>query len=242
MENTRSCRARAPCRTGCVRAAECVTAPAKDHLSFGARPWYDVRAAASNGEPAVRVARAHRRHCAGCLARGGETRELDAQARGGPRWFRPIGLRDLSRALRVSEGLSPAVHKLVVRRASCDLQHAQPAFAWPTRISATALAVSREVATHASLPRARAVPRWLRYSAHARIRSGSSPAEGLSPSAQGRGATCELWPPTRSRRSRGSRTRRHCAGCLAGGGETHELAARALRRGALALRSSGLRT
>ena len=67
---------------------------------------------------------------------------------------------------------------------------------------------------------------------------GTAPAEGLSPSVQDRGATCELWLPTRSRLSRGTRER-HCAGCLSGGGETRKLAARA-RRAALVL--FGLRT
>ena len=48
-------------------------------LSFGARPWCDVRAVTSNAQPAF-AWHANERHCAGCLSGGGETRELAARA------------------------------------------------------------------------------------------------------------------------------------------------------------------
>ena len=51
-------------------------------LSFGARPWCDVPAAASEGQPAFAWhARARVRHCDGCLSGGGAARELSARAR-----------------------------------------------------------------------------------------------------------------------------------------------------------------
>ena len=49
-------------------------------LSFGARPWCDVRAVASNTHPAFAL-QANRRHCAGCLLGGGVTRKLAARVR-----------------------------------------------------------------------------------------------------------------------------------------------------------------
>ena len=48
-------------------------------LSFGARPWCDVRAVASNAQPAF-AWHVNRRRCAGCLSGSGETRELTARA------------------------------------------------------------------------------------------------------------------------------------------------------------------
>ena len=49
-------------------------------LSFGARPWCDVRAVTSNAQPAF-AWHARKRHCAGCLLGGGKTRNLAARAR-----------------------------------------------------------------------------------------------------------------------------------------------------------------
>ena len=96
-------------------------------LSFGARPWCDVPAAASNAKPAPRGLR-RRRACARCLWGGGAALELAARAR---------------RAALVVVGSCPS--------------------------------------------------------------KGTAPARGLSPSARGRGATCQLRPPTPSQR-RVSRT------------------------------------
>ena len=48
-------------------------------LSFGARPWCDGRAVASNAQPAC-MWRANKRHCAGCLSGCGRTIELAARA------------------------------------------------------------------------------------------------------------------------------------------------------------------
>ena len=41
-------------------------------VSFGARPWCDVRVVASNAQP-VFVWHASKRHCGGCLSGGGKT-------------------------------------------------------------------------------------------------------------------------------------------------------------------------
>ena len=86
---------------------------------------------------------------------------------------------------------------------------------------AAALAVSGDEAQHSKLLCARAVPRWL-WSAHA-PRNGTALARGLSHSVKDRGATCYLRPPKHSRLSRG--IRRHCFGCLCGGGATRKRAA-----------------
>ena len=52
----------------------------KKPLSFGARPWCDVRAVPSNAQPAF-AWHTRKRHRAGCLAGGGVTRKLAARAR-----------------------------------------------------------------------------------------------------------------------------------------------------------------
>ena len=70
---------------------------------------------------------------------------------------------------------------------------------------ATVLTVSHEEALHASLLRARAMPRWL-WSVRA-LGKANAPACGLSPSARGRGATCKLRPPRISRLPRDTRIR-----------------------------------
>ena len=49
-------------------------------VSFRARPWCDVRAVPSSAQPAF-ASPTRERHCAGCVAGGGETRELAACAR-----------------------------------------------------------------------------------------------------------------------------------------------------------------
>ena len=49
-------------------------------VSFGARPWCDVRVVTSNAQPAF-AWHARMRHCAGCLSGGEKTRKLAARAR-----------------------------------------------------------------------------------------------------------------------------------------------------------------
>ena len=94
------------------------------------------------------------------------------------------------------------------------------------RRRATALAVSQQVAQHASLLRARTMPCRL-LPAHA-LGKETTPAKLLSHLARGRGATCPLRPPRISRLWCHARAR-----CLSGGGAALELAEH-LRRAALA--------
>ena len=49
-------------------------------LSFGARPWCDVRAVAYDTQPPF-TWRARKRRCGGCLSGGGKTCKLAARAR-----------------------------------------------------------------------------------------------------------------------------------------------------------------
>ena len=120
--------------------------------------------------------------------------------------------------------------KTVVRRASCGLQHAA-GFRVARAKRATALALSREVATHASLPRARAVPRCCVGPPPYERALHRREASLLRCKTVVRRASCDL---QHTAGFRVARRARHCAGCLSGGGKTRELAARA-RRAALAV-------
>ena len=71
---------RAPCYAGRGRLTHFIEYTGGRPLSFGARPWFDVRAVTSSAQPAF-AWHFNRRHCAGCLSGGGETRELAARAR-----------------------------------------------------------------------------------------------------------------------------------------------------------------
>ena len=164
-------------------------------LSFGARPWCDVRAVTSNAQPAF-AWHARKRHCAGCLSGGGKHASLP-RARAVPRWLRSS--THYGRALHRREA-SLLRCKTVVRRASCDLQHAA-GFRVAARERHCAGCLSgggrtRKLAAHAR--RAALAVIGLRTT------KSTAPAEDLSLSVQDRGATCELWPPTRSRHSRGT--------------------------------------
>ena len=72
----------------------------------------------------------------------------------------------------------------------------------PSGILRSAVAVSREVAKHASLPHTRRAA--LVVTGYA-TQKDAIPAEGLSPSVQDCGATCKLWPPAHNRLSRDRR-------------------------------------
>ena len=232
-------------------------------LSFGSRPWCDVRAVASNAQPAF-AWHTRKRHCAGSLLGGGKTRELAKRACRVA--LVVIGPRAIERHCGGRRSLT------LSSRPWCDVRtvassSAQPAFAWPmherncagclsggdqtcklaARVRHSALVVidlcateghctdgrplsfgarpwcdvravtsNRMACEHAQLRwlslgrwentqacRAPTVPRWLR-SVYA-ILKGTAPAGGLFISVQDRSATCELWPPTHSRHSRGTR-------------------------------------
>ena len=196
--STRACCARAPCRAGCGRLC-----PIKGHcagerpLSFGARPWCDVPAAASNAKPAPRVTRSAARRRSLSLG-GGAALELAARARRAA--LVVVGSCPM-KGTAPARGLSPSAR---ARGATCQLRPPTPS---QRRVSRGAgalrsLSLGRRRSTRACC--ARAVPRWL-WSAYAH-RKGTAPARGLSPSARARGATCQLRPPTPSQRrvSRGA--------------------------------------
>ena len=163
-------------------------------LSFGTRPWCNVRAVTSNAQPAF-AWHANEFHCGGCLSGCGRTRELAARAPCRAGCYRPTCY---GRAVHRREA-SLLRYKTVVQRESCDLQRAAGIRVARERVPLRWLSLRMWQNTRAC--RARAVPRWLR-SAYALLK-GSAPVEGLSLSVQHRGTTCELWPPTGSRRSRG---------------------------------------
>ena len=103
----------------------------------------------------------------------------------------------------------------------------QPAFAWRARERTTALAVSREEAQYGCLRHARAMLRWL-WSLYARGKA-TLLARGPSPSVQGRGVTCQLRPPTHSRRSRCAHATAPLRLLFSGRGVARALATRARR-------------
>ena len=232
-------------------------------LSFGARPWCDVPAAASNFKPAPRGSRG-----AGAAALAVSREETQhsslLRVRVVPRWLWPSPCQ---RTLR-RQDTPPLRRAAVVRRASCGLQF-QASAAWLARrrrvgarclwggdaalelalraraaalavigsclverfrtgemvlsrgarpwcdvpaatsnfkpaprvsrgTGAAALAISGMEAQHSSLLRVRAVPRsmWSVFT----LSKGAATARCFSPSAQNRGATCQLWPQTSSQR------------------------------------------
>ena len=105
-----------------------------------------------------------------------------------------------------------------------------------TRTRATALAVSQEVAKHASLPRTRDVLRWL-WSAYAPYRV----LHRRNASLCRRKTVVDMRTYTSNAQPAFAWHARksHCAGCLSGGGKTCDLDERA-RHAALAV--TGLRT
>ena len=173
-------------------------------LSFGARPWCDVRAVASNAQPAFawHANEAPLRWLS--LGRWRNKRKLAARVLAVERWLRsPYAITEGH--LHRRRGLSSLDARLW-----CDVR------AVTSNTHSRLLRGRREQAPlrwlfpgrwrHTRACRAHAaVPRWLRL-VLCTLRSGTSPAGGLSLSAQGRGATCELWPPTRTRHSRCKRT------------------------------------
>ena len=91
--------------------------------------------------------------------------------------------------------------------------------------AATALALCREEAQQARLPRARAAPRGLEVTL--RLLKAAALAIGLSCSVQGRGGgTHLLWPRARPAYAC-AQENGHCARSLSGGGAARALAARA---------------
>ena len=149
-------RARAPCYAGHGRLTHLTKyCTGGRPLTFGTRPWFDVRAVTSSAQPAF-AWHFNRRHCAGCLSGGGETRELAARARLAV--LAVVGSRTTK--IRCTGG-----RRLIFgARPWCDVRavasNTQPA-SRDRRTSATTLAVFEDVAKDASLLCARVVLRWL---------------------------------------------------------------------------------
>ena len=150
---TRSCCARTPCRAGCERFGRRDRALYRRNASLLRRPAMvrDVPAAASYCAARARAPL----HCLS-LGRRRSTRACRARAPCRAGCDRPRAMKGTVPV----EGLFPSMQD---RGATCQL--------WPPTHSqlsrgtcprATALPVSPEAAQHASLMRARAVPRWLR--------------------------------------------------------------------------------
>ena len=202
----------------------------REALSFGARPWCDVPAAASNFKPA-RVCRGAGAPALAVSGRRRSTRACFARApcRAG------CGRLALAKGAAPARGLSPSA-RAVVRRASCGLQRQASAACRAAQRALRSLSLGRRRSTRACFARAPC------RAGCGRLMSveGAAPARGLSPSARARGATCQLRPPTPSQRRVARAAQARCARCLWGGGAALELALRA-RRAALVVIGSAHR-
>ena len=140
-------------------------------LSFGARLWCDVPAAASN----AKQRRLPRSASRAVLAVSGEEAQHSSllRARAVPRWLWSAYAN--RRALRRREA-SLLLRARVVRRASCGLQRASRLSRRTRECARRSLSLEMRRSTRACC--ARAVPRWL-WSARARTKD-TAPARGLS--------------------------------------------------------------
>ena len=125
------------------------TAPTRGLSHFGARPWCDVPAAASQNQQSF-AWHTRARHCARCLSVGGAVRKLAARAR-------RVALVVIGPCTKYGQCTDKRPLSFNARP-WCDVPAAasqnKPAFAGK-RERATALAVSREEAQHANSLRAR---------------------------------------------------------------------------------------
>jgi hypothetical protein len=171
-------------------------------LSFGARPWCDVPAMASNISAAWLARR--RRGGARCLWGGGAALELSSRARRAA--LAVIGSCLVERCCTGETALSFGA------RPWCDVTAETSNFKPAPRVSrgtgASALAVSGMEAQHSSLLRVRAVPRsmWSVFT----LSKGAATARCFSLPAKKRGAMCQLWPliPSPCRVARAAKARR----------------------------------
>ena len=202
----------------------------KRPLSFGARPWCDVRAVAFNVQPAF-AWHANKRRCASCLSGGSETRKLSTCACRAHALCR-AGYVQNAHYRRVLHRREVSIfrRKTVVRRASCGLQRAPGIRVARKQAPLRWLSLGRWRNTRAcSLQRARRAAlvsvdlctiKW-------HFTGGRPLSFGARSLYDVRAMASNAHPAFAWNASR-----RHCAGCLSGGGETRELAARA-RRGPL---------
>ena len=172
----------------CLRAAKWYCTYGRP-LSFGARPWCDVRAVASNTQLAF-AWHANKRHCAGCLSGGGQRRKLEARAR-------RVTLVVIDP--RTIEGYCTGGMPLSFgARPWCDVRavasNVQPAFVRHAckRYCAGCLSGGGKIRKLAARARCAALTA-IDLRDIKRHRTGGMP---LSFDVQYRGATCELWPST----------------------------------------------
>ena len=203
----------------------------KKPLCSGARPWCDVRAVTSIAQSAF-TWHANKRHYAGCLSGGGETRRLAVRAR-------RAALVVIS--LRTMEGYCTGKKPVSFSaRPWCDVRvvtsKAQPAFTWhadklhcPGCLSGGG--ETRKLAARARAPCRAGCDRSTHYR---KTCTGERPLT----------LSATPWFDVRAVSSNAQlafawyANKRYCAGCISGGGETRELAARARRA---ALTAIGLR-
>ena len=192
---TQACHAHAPCRAGRDRPTHHRKTP---HWREASNPQCKtvVRRASCDLQhaPGLRVAREQaplrwlsfwrRRKTQACRARAPSRAGRD----------RPTHHR---KTLHWRKASNPQC-KTMVRRASCDLQRAPGLRVARDQAPLRWLSLGRWRHTRACVGVQRAA---LFCSAYAPY-SGTSPAVDLYLSAQDRGATCELWPPTHTRHSR----------------------------------------
>ena len=162
---------------------------------------------------------ARKRHCAGCLSGGGKTLKLAVCARRVA--LVVIDLRTMKARYTGGRPFSFGP------RPWCDVQavasNAQAAFTWHA-CNATAVAVSREVAKHASLPR---VGRAVLFAIGLRDMEGHY--TGGRPFSFDARPWCDVQAVASNAKPAFAwhARKRHCGGCLSGGGETRKLAAHA---------------
>jgi hypothetical protein len=193
--STRACFVRARCRAGCDRF---MSRRKVLHRREGSLFWCAavVRRASCGLQLQASAACLARRRRVGarCLSGGDAVLELSSRARS---------------AAMVVVGPYPAKGRCAGEtslpfgaRPFCDVPAAASNFKPAPRGScgagAAALAVSGEETQHSSLLCVRVVPRWLWP--ELTLPTDAVTARYSSPSARGRGATCELWPPTSSQR------------------------------------------
>ena len=187
-------------------------------LSFGARPWCDVPAAASSAKPAPRVTQ-RRRACARCLWGGGAALELSC-ARAVPRWLWSVSCLESATCRREASLLRRAP---VVRRASCGLQRQASAACHAAQRALRSLSLGRRRSTRACCARAPCCAGCGRPMPTRRaLRRREASLLRRAPWCDVPAAASNAKPAPRV-----TQRTRTCARCLWGGGAALELVARA---------------
>ena len=194
----------------------------RESLSFGARPWYNVPAAASNAKPAPRVTQ-RRRAAARCLWEGGAALKLSERAR---RAALVVIKRCPITGALLRRQTSPLGHTTVVRRAGCGLERQASATCHAAQARRRSLSLERRHSTQASCAR---VPCYAGCGRLMLCRRGlrqqeASPFRHMTAV---RRASCGLQRKQIQRRMSRAAHRRACVCRLWGGGAARKLSARA---------------